>query len=334
MNKNFIIMNKNNNTQMQASSLVKFNFNNKDYLVYFIDENEENKQIFVSRLILNSEGKYFIDNIMPEEKAKLSEIVYNIVILIPTNNQKGEPADKLLSSLTEKYTLSLSNDVPTLGEQEYYNNCSIAITSKELVALAEVFYNTNLKVEEPVLKTSEVPTWEIPSSNEVVQPVEQAVNTVPIFTSAENENTSSPEVKAEEPMVNETPVVEPIPPVVNNNSQATNVIPNTTEEMPANTLNNNLANNSINNNVNNVNNVLPENNIPNPQAEKLAIVSDPSLASITGTAPIAGQPNVAKLNNKGKANVKYIIIGTICILLAIAVVVVAYILIQKKTTGV
>lgn len=331
MNKNFIIMNKNNNTQMQASSLVKFNFNNKDYLVYFIDENEENKQIFVSRLILNSEGKYFIDNIMPEEKAKLSEIVYNIVILIPTNNQKGEPADKLLSSLTEKYALLLSNDIPTLGEQEYYNNCSIAITSKELVALAEVFYNTNLKVEEPVLKTSEVPTWEIPSSNEVVQPVEQAVNTVPIFTSAENENTSSPEVKAEEPMVNETPVVEPIPPVVNNNSQATNVIPNTTEEMPANTLNNNLANNSINNNVNNV---LPENNMPNPQAEKLAIVSDPSLASITGTVPIAGQPNVAKLNNKGKANVKYIIIGTICILLAIAVVVVAYILIQKKTTGV
>lgn len=328
MNKNFIIMNKNNNTQMQVSSLVKFNFNNKDYLVYFIDENEENKQIFVSRLILNSEGKYFIDNIMPEEKAKLSEIVYNIVILIPTNNQKGESADKLLSSLTEKYTLSLSNDVPTLGEQEYYNNCSIAITSKELVALAEVFYKTNLKVEEPVLKTSEVPTWEIPSSNEVVQPVEQPVSTVPIFTSAENENTSSPEAKAEEPMVNETPVVEPIPPVVNNNSQAVNVIPNTTEEMPANTLNNNLANNSINNNV------LPENNMPNPQAEKLAIVSDPSLASITGTAPIAGQPNVAKLNNKGKANVKYIIIGTICILLAIAVVVVAYILIQKKTTGV
>ena len=94
---------------------------------------------------------------------------------------------------------------------------------------------------------------------------------------------------------------------------------------------NSNTNNSINNNVNNI---LPENNMPNPQAEKLAIVSDPSLASITGTAPIAGQPNVAKLNNKGKANVKYIIIGTICILLAIAVVVVAYILIQKKTTGV
>ena len=307
MNKNFIIMNKNNNTQMQASSVVKFNLNNKDYLVYCIDENEENKQIFVSRLILNSEGKYFIDNIMPEEKAKLSEIVYNIVILIPTNNQKGEPADKLLSSLTEKYMLSLSNDIPTLGEQEYYNNCSIAITSKELVALAEVFYNTNLKIEEPVLKTSEVPTWEIPSSNEVTQPVEQQISAAPVPNPMESQNISSPvpEVKVEEPVLN--------------------------QGMSASALNNNLANNNVNNSINNA---LPENNMPNPQAEKLAIVSDPSLASITGTVPAAGQPNVAKLNNKGKANVKYIVIGTVCILVAIAVVIVAYILIQKKTTGV
>lgn len=356
MNKNFIIMNKNNNTQIQASGVVKFNLNNKDYLVYCIDENEENKQIFVSRLILNSEGKYFIDNIMPEEKAKLSEIVYNIVILIPTNNQKGEPADKLLSNLTEKYMLSLSNDIPTLGEQEYYNNCSIAITSKELVALAEVFYNTNLKVEEPVLKMSEVPTWEIPANNEMVQPVEPQVSVAPAVNPIEGQSMPAPvpEVKVEEPVLNQPPVTEPIPPVVNNDSQAVNVIPNATEGVPANVLNNNLANNSINNNVNNnsinnnnvnnnnvnsslannsINNALPENNLPNPQAEKLAIVSDPSLANITGTVP-NGQPNIAKLNNKGKANVKYIIIGTICILLAITVVVVAYILIQKKTTGV
>ena len=329
MNKNFIIMNKNNNNQMQASSVVKFNLNNKDYLVYCIDENEENKQIFVSRLILNSEGKYFIDNIMPEEKAKLSEIVYNIVILIPTNNQKGEPADKLLSNLTEKYVLSLGNDIPAMGEQEYYNNCSIAITSKELVALAESFYNTNLKNEEPVLKASEVPTWEIPSSNEVTQPVEQQISAAPVPNPMESQNISSPvlEVKVEEPVLNQAPVTEPIPSVVNNGSQAVNVMPNTTEGMSASALNNNLANN-------NVNNALPENNMPNPQAEKLAIVSDPSLASITGTVPIAGQPNVAKLNNKGKANVKYIVIGTVCILVAIAVVIVAYILIQKKTTGV
>ena len=74
-----------------------------------------------------------------------------------------------------------------------------------------------------------------------------------------------------------------------------------------------------------------QNNVPNPQAEKLAVVSDPSLSNVTG---VNVQPNMVKLNNKGKANVKYIIIGTVCILLAIAVVIIAYILIQKKTTGV
>ena len=73
--------------------------------------------------------------------------------------------------------------------------------------------------------------------------------------------------------------------------------------------------------------VLPGNTV-NPQ---VAVVSDPSLANATG---VNMQPNVMKLNNKGKANVKYIIIGTACILLAIAVVIVAYILIQQKTTGV
>lgn len=324
MNKNFIIMNKNNNTQMQALGIVKFNLNNKDYLVYCIDENEENKQIFVSRLILNSEGKYFIDNIMPEEKAKLSEIVYNIIILIPTNNQKGEPTDKLLDYLVEKYMLSLSNDIPALGEQEYYNNCSIAITSKELLTLAEDFYNTNLKVEEPEPKTLEVPTWEIPSNDEIVQPVEQQVSVESVPKTVENQNIPSPaqEVKVEEPALNQTPVVEPIAPAVNSDSQTVNVIPNTAEGVTVDILNND------------VNSALPESNMPNPQAEKLAIVSDPSLASITGPVSPAGQPNIAKLNNKGKANIKYIIIGTMCILLAIAVVVVAYILIQKKTTGV
>ena len=40
------------------------------------------------------------------------------------------------------------------------------------------------------------------------------------------------------------------------------------------------------------------------------------------------------MKKAGFAINKYIIIGTVCLLLAVAVVVVAYILIQKKTTGV
>ena len=82
MNKKIIVQDKNNNIKKEADTIIKFNFENKDYLIYSIEENEENRQIFVSKLILNSEGKYFIDNILPEEKGKLNNIVYNIVILI------------------------------------------------------------------------------------------------------------------------------------------------------------------------------------------------------------------------------------------------------------
>ena len=88
MNKKIIVQDKNNNIQKEADTIIKFNFENKDYLIYSIEENEENRQIFVSKLILNSEGKYFIDNILPEENGKLNNIVYNIVILTPTEEKK------------------------------------------------------------------------------------------------------------------------------------------------------------------------------------------------------------------------------------------------------
>ena len=74
------------------------------------------------------------------------------------------------------------------------------------------------------------------------------------------------------------------------------------------------------------------NNIPNPQAEKLnnvAVVYDPSL----GNSGLNIQPNIGKQKNAGFTLNKYIVIGTVCILLAIAVVIVAYILIQKKING-
>ena len=66
-------------------------------------------------------------------------------------------------------------------------------------------------------------------------------------------------------------------------------------------------------------------NEPNPQAEKLAVVSDPSLNS----AGLNLQPNVARKNSAGNANTKYIVIGTVCLVLAIAVVVAAYFVIKN-----
>lgn len=275
MNNKFII--NANGIKKEAEIIVKFNHENKDYLIYCTDENESNKQIFVSRLTLNSEGKYFIDDITLEEKNKLNGIVYNIVILIPNEAKKGIDAKSLIERLVSENKIELSSELPALAEQNYYNNCSIAITSKLLVDDAINFFKTNLvkKVEEPV-----VPTWSIPTPDLVSNNNE--LNNINPTSNVEMQEAPIPQVEVK-PEV-QIPVSEVNIPIENK-----------------------------------------EENIPNPQAERLAVVSDPSLNG----AGLNLQPNVARRHSAGNANTKYIILGTVCLVLAVAVVVITYFLIKN-----
>lgn len=320
MNKNFILMDKTNNIQKNATAIIKFNYENNDYLIYSIDENEVNKQIFVSKLILNSEGKSFIDNILPEEKNKLSNVVYNIIILTPSNFKKGALANDLLKDIKEKLMVNLSLELPELGSQEYFANCSIAITNKEFVEDAIKFYNDNLNIEKAPEPIQATPTWTIPTEGPVAIN-EPSVNSEPLQS---NINTSP--IPNTMPQTNPQPV---IPNAIPNNfgpvsAEPVNTI-NPTIETPIQVASPEPA--QISNTENQ-----ELNNMPNPQAEKLgnvAVVSDPSL----GNSGLNIQPNLGKQKNAGFTLNKYIVIGTVCILLAIAVVVVAYILIQKKING-
>lgn len=320
MNKNFVLMDKTNNTQRNATAVIKFNYENNDYLIYSIDENEVNKQIFVSKLILNSEGKSFIDNILPEEKNKLSNVVYNIIILTPSNFKKGALANNLLKDIKEKLMVNLSLEIPELGSQEYFANCSIAITNKEFVEDAIKFYNDNLNMEKVQEQIPVTPTWTI-QTEEPVAINEPSINQEPMQN---NINIS--------PIPNAMPQTNPQPVIPNATS-------NNIESVPAEPVN------IVNPTIETPNQVVTPktvqipniegqelNNIPNPQAEKLnnvAVVSDPSL----GKSGLNIQPNIGKQKNAGFTLNKYIVIGTVCILLAIAVVIVAYILIQKKING-
>ena len=296
MNNKFIL--NANGIKKEAEMIVKFNLENKDYLIYCTDENESNNQVFVSKLSLNSEGKYFIDDITAEEKNKLSGVVYNIVILTPNEAKKGIETKTLIDKLTNENNVMLSVEMPMLNEQNYYSNCSIAITSKLLVEEAINFFKTNLvnKVEEPV---TPVPTWSIPTMettevtpsapvvNETPTPVEQASipDSIPLTPQSQ---VSAEQIFNTAPAPTEAPVQMPI-------------------ETPTMSDNNAMMNE------------------PNPQVEKLAVVSDPSLNS----AGLNLQPNIARKNSAGNANTKYIIIGTVCLVLAIAVVVIMYFVIKN-----
>lgn len=320
MNKNFVLMDKTNNTQRNATAVIKFNYENNDYLIYSIDENEVNKQIFVSKLILNSEGKSFIDNILPEEKNKLSNVVYNIIILTPSNFKKGALANNLLKDIKEKLMVNLSLEIPELGSQEYFANCSIAITNKEFVEDAIKFYNDNLNMEKVQEQIPVTPTWTIPTEEPV------AINEPSINQEPMQNNINISPIPNAMPQTNPQPV---IPNATSNNIESVPTEPvnivNPTIETP---------NQVVTTETVQIPNIEGQklNNIPNPQAEKLnnvAVVSDPSL----GNSGLNIQPNIGKQKNAGFTLNKYIVIGTVCILLAIAVVIVAYILIQKKING-
>ena len=69
-------------------------------------------------------------------------------------------------------------------------------------------------------------------------------------------------------------------------------------------------------------NLSQEEVLPNPQAQKLAIISDPSLG-------FGISDNNLPKEKAGFANTKYIVIGTVCLVLAVVVVIVAYILISN-----
>ncbi|MGN1342499.1 MAG: hypothetical protein ACI4VL_04675, partial [Bacilli bacterium] len=224
-------------------------------------------------------------------------------------------------------------------------------TSKILVEDAVKFYEENL-ASKNITNQEEVstPTWTLPIENTNPEPVvtesasienspitpniEPVVQNIPVNSVTTNDSltphvpeTQNNTLEGVIPNLNDTPNI--IPTELNSN----NVVPqSTTIEQQVSPQ---LAPSSSNQEpqVIQSNNQLVD-NLPNPQIDKLggnvAIVSDPSLES----AGVAVQPNVGKMKKAGFAINKYIIIGTVCLLLAIAVVVVAYILIQKKTTGV
>ena len=304
MSKSFVLFDKNNNLQKNAVVIVKFNLGGSDYLVYSVDENEHNSQIFVSKLVLNSEGKVFIDNILPEEKGKLNNVVYNIVILVPSDAQKGNNFDSLLKDLMDKFSVKLSLDIPSLDVQEYYSNCSVAITSKILVDAAVKLYTDNLtNVNNNEVVT--VPTWTAPAS--VTAPTPAVVS--------EDVNTETPVIS--EPIVPSLSVQESISsPELNVQSVSENIVSTHPEQIVEQSIATTpapVANTVVTENV----------AMPNPQIEKLAVVSDPSLGISMQ------QPNVLKNKKAGFANTKYIVVGSVCLALAIATVVTAYILITN-----
>ncbi|MGM9875997.1 MAG: DUF1292 domain-containing protein [Bacilli bacterium] len=61
-----------NNIEHTAEVITAFSYKEKEYLVYSVDKDEENSNIFVSRLVKDNEGYDVIEDI--EDEAERTEV--------------------------------------------------------------------------------------------------------------------------------------------------------------------------------------------------------------------------------------------------------------------
>ena len=61
-----------NNIEHNAEVITAFSYKEKEYLVYSVDKDEENSNIFVSRLVKDNEGYDVIEDI--EDEAERTEV--------------------------------------------------------------------------------------------------------------------------------------------------------------------------------------------------------------------------------------------------------------------
>jgi len=177
-----------------ANVMFAFDLEGSKYVTYWIERDEDNGNIFVSKVIKNIDGTFNmldIDDSM--EKTRLSDIV-KILITTAVNNE----ADKLEgTSLTladgkiVKFMVVSFNKEQRINVQKTY----ITTVKKEVTRVAEKYYDEELKVEEPKIFEDIFPTV-----TPVLEPVQEEV--LPEL--------SVPNVEEFNVVTEETPVVAPV----------------------------------------------------------------------------------------------------------------------------
>lgn len=144
MNKKFLLVDKLNGIEKEATYILSFQNNNEKYLIYYLDESNGNKQIFTSKLIKNTEGKNYIVDVNQNDKNRINNIIYNIVIVLPTEGNKNNNHYALIEDFKNKFNIDLSIEPVNIENQNYLINSRVAITSETLVNNCIDFYSKNL----------------------------------------------------------------------------------------------------------------------------------------------------------------------------------------------
>ena len=189
------------NIDRNANIMFAFELEGSEYVTYWIERDEENSNIFVSKVIKNIDNTYsMLDVEDTNEKNKLNEIIKALI----TNSVESQ-ADKLAGNSVTlgdgkvvKFISVSFNKEQRLNIPKTY----ITTVKKEVVRVAEKYYYVELVVEQPKVVENIFPTVTEPSNDifpEIpVQPTPVVVETPQVVDSV-----------LEMPVITETPVITP-----------------------------------------------------------------------------------------------------------------------------
>ena len=162
-----------NNIDRDATVMFAVDLEGSEYVVYWIERDDDENNVFVSKVLKNTDGtSNLLDIESPEEKAKVSEVAKAFI----TKSVKDE-ADKLAGTsvtLDNGRVINLVN--VSFNKEQRFNVQKAYITTvkKEVTRVTEKYYDVML--EEPVKVVEEVfPTVAPVALEPVVAPADPVV---------------------------------------------------------------------------------------------------------------------------------------------------------------
>lgn len=171
MNRSFIVFDKLNSVAFDCYTLVSFNFENTDYLVYYLVKDDSNCGIFVSKLVKGTEDKYLLSDISNEEKTGLGDIPQNIFVKLPSSYSDGIDINKLINDFCSDNNIMFLKSIPKLEDQSLCKNSNLSDSTLEYSDYVKTFYDAIIpRVNISPTKTTTL-VWELPSSSAQIEEV-------------------------------------------------------------------------------------------------------------------------------------------------------------------
>lgn len=164
MNKSFIVFDKLNSVAFECHTLVSFNFENSDYLVYYLLKSNSKCGIFISKLVKEKEGQYSLFDISKTERDKLDGICYNVFVSLPSSFTADSDINKFVNDFCFNNNIIFLKNIPDLNDQLLCSNSNLSDSTLEYSEYVGSFYDAILpKVN--ILPPNSTLVWNLPSKN-------------------------------------------------------------------------------------------------------------------------------------------------------------------------